>query len=120
MQGVWAAVTRLNNMVEPDSRIVLYNSRTGRKEPLETQQPDTVGMYVCGPTVYNLAHIGNARPVVVFDVLFRLLRHLYGEKAVVYAANVTDVDDKINQKAAAEGVPISTITDRYLGMLADV
>ena len=67
-------------------------------------------MYVCGPTVYNYAHIGNARPVVVFDVLFRLLRRVYGEDDVLYAANVTDVDDKINQKAADEGVPIDVIT----------
>src|SRR3569623_1175905 len=71
-------------------------------------------MYVCGPTVYNYSHIGNFRPVVVFDVLFRLLRALYGEAAVRYAANITDVDDKINAKAAEEGVPISAITDRYL------
>jgi cysteinyl-tRNA synthetase len=71
-------------------------------------------MYVCGPTVYNHAHIGNFRPVVVFDVLFRLLRHLYGADAVVYARNVTDVDDKINKKAADEGVPIKVVTDRYL------
>jgi 6-phosphogluconate dehydrogenase len=68
-------------------------------------------MYVCGPTVYNFAHIGNFRPVVVFDLLFRVLRRLYGEDHVVYAANVTDVDDKINQKAAAEGVPITAITE---------
>ncbi len=71
-------------------------------------------MYVCGPTVYNYAHIGNARPVVVFDLLFRLLRRIYGEDHVLYAANVTDVDDKINQKAADEGVPIDVITRRYL------
>ena len=71
-------------------------------------------MYVCGPTVYNFSHVGNFRPVVVFDVLFRLLRRLYGDDAVAYAANVTDVDDKINAKAAEEGVPITTITDRYL------
>src|ERR1700744_4736724 len=76
--------------------------------------PRRVTMYVCGPTVYNYSHIGNFRPVVVFDVLFRLLRQLYGEAAVRYAANVTDVDDKINAKAAEEGVPIDTITDRYL------
>jgi cysteinyl-tRNA synthetase len=69
-------------------------------------------MYVCGPTVYNYAHIGNARPAVVFDVLSRLLRHDYSE--VVYARNFTDVDDKINAAAAAAGVPISTITDRYI------
>ena len=71
-------------------------------------------MYVCGPTVYNYAHVGNARPVVVFDTLFRLLRRIYGESHVLYAANVTDVDDKINQKAADEGVPIDVITRRYL------
>ena len=70
-------------MVEPDSRIVLYNSRTGRKEPLETQQPDTVGMYVCGPTVYNLAHIGNARLAVIFDMLARLLQLVYGQVTYV-------------------------------------
>jgi len=71
-------------------------------------------MYVCGPTVYNYSHVGNFRPVVVFDVLFRLLRRLYGEDAVLYAANVTDVDDKINAKAAEEGVGIEVITERYL------
>ena len=71
-------------------------------------------MYVCGPTVYNFSHVGKFRPVVVFDVLFRLLRRLYGEDAVAYAANVTDVDDKINAKATAEGVDISVITNRYL------
>ena len=71
-------------------------------------------MYVCGPTVYNYAHIGNARPVVVFDALFRLLRRIYGAEHVVYAANVTDVDDKINLKAAQEGVDIGVVTARYL------
>src|ERR1700744_1202654 len=76
--------------------------------------PRRVTMYVCGPTVYNYSHIGNFRPVVVFDVLFRLLRRLYGDDAVLYAANVTDVDDKINAKAAEEGVSIDVITDRYL------
>ncbi len=57
-------------------------------------------MYVCGPTVYDFAHIGNARPVIVFDVLFRLLRHRYGESHVTYVRNITDVDDKINERAA--------------------
>ena len=71
-------------------------------------------MYTCGPTVYNYAHIGNARPVVAFDVLFRLLRRIYGADHVLYAANVTDVDDKINQKAMAEGVPIETVYERAL------
>jgi cysteinyl-tRNA synthetase len=92
----------------------LHDTLTREKREFVPNDPKRVTMYVCGPTVYNYAHIGNARPVVVFDVLFRLLRHLYGEDAVVYAANVTDVDDKINAKAAAEGVSIDVITDRYL------
>ena len=92
----------------------LYDTMRREKRAFAPQDPSRVTMYVCGPTVYNFAHIGNFRPVVVFDLLFRVLRALYGEARVFYAANVTDVDDKINQKAAAEGVPISTITDRYL------
>ena len=92
----------------------LYDTMARAKRTFVPIDPARVTMYVCGPTVYNFAHIGNARPVVVFDVLFRLLRHLYGEDHVAYAANVTDVDDKINLKATQEGVPISTITDRYL------
>ena len=97
----------------------LYDSMARAKRPFVPRDPSRVTMYVCGPTVYNYAHIGNARPVVVFDVLFRLLRHLYGAEHVIYAANVTDVDDKINKKAAEEGVPISTITDRYLSIYND-
>jgi len=85
-----------------------------QKRPFVPSDPRRVTMYVCGPTVYNYSHIGNFRPVVVFDVLFRVLRRIFGEDAVLYAANVTDVDDKINAKAAEEGVPISEITDRYL------
>lgn len=92
--------------------IQLYNTLVRKKEPLHTGQPDRVTMYVCGPTVYNFAHIGNARPAVVFDVLARLLRQDYRE--VVYARNFTDVDDKINAAAATEGVPIGTITGRYI------
>jgi cysteinyl-tRNA synthetase len=92
----------------------LYDTMARAKRTFVPIDPARVTMYVCGPTVYNFAHIGNARPVVVFDVLFRLLRHLYGEDHVAYAANVTDVDDKINLKATQEGVPISTITNRYL------
>ncbi|MDB5447038.1 MAG: cysS [Phenylobacterium sp.] len=92
----------------------LYDTMTRQKREFVAQDPERVTMYVCGPTVYNFAHIGNFRPVVVFDLLFRLLRRQFGEDAVVYAANVTDVDDKINRKAAEEGVPISTVTDRYL------
>jgi cysteinyl-tRNA synthetase len=94
--------------------LTLYDTMARRKRPFVPADPRRVTMYVCGPTVYNYSHIGNFRPVVVFDVLFRLLRRLYGEGAVRYAANVTDVDDKINAKAAEEGVPIAAITDRYL------
>ncbi len=92
--------------------IRLHNTLTRTKEPLRTERPDRVTMYVCGPTVYNYAHIGNARPAVVFDVLSWLLRYDYRE--VVYARNFTDVDDKINAAAAAAGVPIGAITDRYI------
>ena len=92
----------------------LYDTLRREKRDFIPNDPKRVTMYVCGPTVYNYAHVGNARPVVVFDVLFRLLRRLYGADHVLYAANVTDVDDKINARAAAEGVPIGVITDRYL------
>ncbi|PHY13539.1 cysteine--tRNA ligase [Caulobacter sp. B11] len=94
--------------------VKLYDTMARAKRDFVPADPSRVTMYVCGPTVYNHAHIGNFRPVVVFDVLFRLLRHVYGEDAVVYARNVTDVDDKINAKATAEGVAIKVITDRYL------
>jgi cysteinyl-tRNA synthetase len=92
----------------------LYDTMTREKRVFVPKDPSRVTMYVCGPTVYNFAHIGNFRPVVVFDLLFRVLRDLYGENAVLYAANVTDVDDKINRKAAEEGVGIDVISDRYL------
>ena len=74
----------------------LYNTLTRQKEDFKPLEPENVRMYVCGPTVYDFAHIGNARPVIVFDVLFRLLRHLYGRIMVTYVRNITDVDDKIN------------------------
>ena len=80
----------------------LYNTLTRRKETFEPIDPANVRMYVCGPTVYDFAHIGNARPIIVFDVLFRLLRHIYGPGHVTYARNITDVDDKINARAAQE------------------
>jgi cysteinyl-tRNA synthetase len=92
----------------------LYDTMAREKRDFVPADPSRVTMYVCGPTVYNYSHVGNFRPVVVFDVLFRLLRRLYGDDAVVYAANVTDVDDKINAKAAEEGVPIDAVTERYL------
>ena len=80
--------------------ITLYNTRTRQKDVLDPLDPENVRMYVCGPTVYDRAHIGNARPVVVFDVLFRLLRHTYGADHVTYFRNLTDFDDKINARAA--------------------
>jgi cysteinyl-tRNA synthetase len=80
-------------------KLRLYNTLTRAKEEFVPLDPTNVRMYVCGPTVYDFAHIGNARPVIVFDVLYRLLRHLYGEKHVTYVRNVTDIDDKINKRA---------------------
>jgi cysteinyl-tRNA synthetase len=80
----------------------LYNTLTRKKEPFQPLEKGNVRMYVCGPTVYDFAHIGNARPVIVFDVLFRLLRHLYGPERVTYVRNITDVDDKINARAGEE------------------
>jgi cysteinyl-tRNA synthetase len=80
----------------------LYNTLTRRKAEFMPIDPNNVRMYVCGPTVYDYAHIGNARPVIVFDVLFRLLRHIYGPDHVTYVRNITDVDDKINARAARD------------------
>jgi cysteinyl-tRNA synthetase len=82
--------------------ITLHNTLSKAVEVFEPLDPSNVRMYVCGPTVYDDAHIGNARPAIVFDVLFRLLRHVYGEAAVTYARNITDVDDKINARAARD------------------
>ncbi|WP_296019452.1 cysteine--tRNA ligase [uncultured Agrobacterium sp.] len=80
-------------------RLKLYNTLTREKSEFQPIDAKNVRMYVCGPTVYDYAHIGNARPVIVFDVLYRLLRHAYGENGVTYARNITDVDDKINARA---------------------
>src|SRR5438128_11039735 len=90
----------------------LYDTLTREKRVFAPIDPARVRMYVCGPTVYDFAHIGNARPVVVFDVLFRLLRHLYGEAHVTYARNITDVEDKINAAAASRGETIRALTER--------
>ena len=92
----------------------LYNTLTREKAPFAPLDPQNVRLYVCGPTVYDLAHIGNARPVVVFDVLFRLLRQLYGPEHVTYARNITDVDDKIIAAAQERGEPIEAITARTI------
>ena len=89
----------------------LYDTLTREKRVFTPLDPSRVRMYVCGPTVYDFAHIGNARPVIVFDVLFRLLRHIYGEKHVIYVRNVTDVDDKINARAAERGISIGELTE---------
>ena len=91
----------------------LYNSLTRKKEQFKPHKSNRVTMYNCGPTVYSYAHIGNARAAVVADVLFRVLRHIYGEDHVVYARNLTDVDDKIIAAAKEQGVPISDITEKY-------
>jgi cysteinyl-tRNA synthetase len=99
----------------------LYDTFSREKRTFKPLDPNNVRMYVCGPTVYDFAHIGNARPVIVFDVLFRLLRHLYGAEHVTYVRNITDVDDKINDRAARDfpGLPlneairkVTEITDR--------
>src|SRR3974390_3241514 len=80
----------------------LYDTLTKTTAPFRPLDPTCVRMYVCGPTVYDFAHIGNARPIIVFDVMFRLLRQLYGADHVIYVRNITDVDDKINARAAQE------------------
>src|SRR5271170_6852862 len=91
--------------------LFLHDTLSREKKAFIPADPERVTLYVCGPTVYNYAHIGNARPVVVFDVLYRLLKRLYPQ--VIYARNVTDVDDKINAAATLQGVPINTITDKF-------
>src|SRR5260370_1429498 len=124
----------LDEMDAPASRgrpmqLKLYDTLTRQKRdfvPLDRELglPEAerrLRMYVCGPTVYDFAHIGNARPVIVFDVLFRLLRHLYGNDRVVYVRNITDVDDRINARAAELGVAIRELTERtYRGFAKDV
>src|SRR6187200_1173156 len=97
----------------------LYDTLSREKRTFVPLDAEDVRMYVCGPTVYDYAHIGNARPVIVFDVLFRLLRHLYGPEHVTYARNITDVDDKINARASQEGVPIRELTERTLKQFQD-
>ena len=90
--------------------LTVYNTLTRRREPFVPRDPEHVRIYVCGPTVYDDAHIGNARPVVVFDLLVRFLRTLYPR--VTYVRNITDVDDKINDRAAEEKITIRELTER--------
>ncbi len=99
--------------------LALTNTATRTKETFKPIDPERVRLYVCGPTVYDRAHIGNARPFIVFDVLFRLLREIYGVDHVIYARNLTDVDDKINQRARDEGVTIDVITERTISAFHD-
>jgi len=94
--------------------ITLYNAKNRTKEAFTPIDDKNIRMYVCGPTVYDRAHIGNARPVVVFDILYRLLRHTYGPESVSYARNFTDVDDKINVKSISTGRSIREITDETI------
>lgn len=98
---------------KPKTDLSFYNTLTRSQEnfvPIDAKQ---VKLYVCGPTVYDFIHIGNARPAVIFDTLFRLLRHVFGSEAVLYARNITDIDDKIIQRAADLGEPVAAITRRY-------
>ena len=99
----------------------LYDTLSREKREFRPLDPSQVRMYVCGPTVYDFAHIGNARPVIVFDVLYRLLRHIYGAGHVKYVRNITDVDDKINARAAERGISIRDLTETtYANFKADV
>jgi len=100
-------------MEDQEHPLKLYNSLTRKVERFVPQDASRVTMYNCGPTVYSYAHIGNARAAVVADVLFRVLRHIYGEEAVVYARNLTDVDDKIIAAATEQGVPMREITEKF-------
>ena len=101
------------------TQIRLYNSKTRRKEEFTPLKKENVRMYVCGPTVYDRAHLGNARPVVVFDILFRLLREVFGAENVTYARNFTDIDDKINARSLATGRSISEITEETIAWYLD-
>ena len=100
-------------MTSPKNPIRLYDTMERRKREFVPADPKRITMYVCGPTVYGRAHIGNARPAVVFDTLARLIRHSYPNSELIYARNVTDIDDKIIASATEEGVDTSVITDRY-------
>lgn len=106
-------------MENQDHPLSLYDSLKREVRQFVPQDPSCVTMYNCGPTVYSYAHIGNARAAVVADVLFRVLRHIYGEDHVRYARNLTDVDDKIMASAIAQGVPISAITEKFTKIYQD-
>lgn len=121
--AIWDSgiILQENRLLRFIMTLFLYDTLHREKRAFEPRDPERVTVYVCGPTVYDHAHIGNARPPVVFDVLVRLLRRQFGTDSVIYARNVTDVDDKINAKAGREGVPIGEITARYeAAYLADM
>jgi cysteinyl-tRNA synthetase len=101
------------------TQLSFYNTFSGKKEPFAPITPGKVGMYVCGPTVYNRPHIGNARSVVIYDVLFRLLRHVYGKDNVTYVRNITDVDDKINAAAIERKISIQQLTAEVTAQFHD-
>ena len=92
-------------------QLVLHNTLARAKQPFQPADPSRIGIYACGPTVYDRIHVGNARPLVVFDVLVRVLRHLYGRGAVCYVRNITDVDDKINARAAERDIDIRQLCE---------
>src|SRR6516165_11062979 len=98
----------------------LYNTLTRQKEVFEPIDPKNVRLYACGPTVYDHLHIGNGRMLIVFDLLFRLLRDMYGERHVRYVRNITDVDDKINARAAERGIDIRTLTDEMAAIFRKI
>ncbi|HHL43731.1 MAG TPA: cysteine--tRNA ligase, partial [Hellea balneolensis] len=100
-------------MMDNKPVLTLYNSLTRKKEAFTPMDAKKVTMYCCGPTVYSYAHIGNARAAVVADVLFRVLRYIYGENHVEYARNITDIDDKIIKASQELGVPMEELTEKY-------
>ena len=102
-----------------DDPIHIHDTLTREKRQFVPDDPKNVRMYVCGPTVYDLAHIGNARPIVVFDVMARLLRHVYGDNNVTYVRNITDVDDKINARAHERGISIRELTEETAKVFHD-
>src|SRR5882762_8122101 len=99
--------------------IHFHNTLTREKQAFAPLDPKNVRMYVCGPTVYDYAHIGNARPVVVFDVLARLLRYTYGKDHVTYVRNITDIEDKIMEAAKKNNETIASVTERTYGWYRD-
>jgi len=104
---------------EPSMTLKIYNTLSRKKETFTPADPKRVTMYVCGPTVYNHTHIGNARSAIAFDLLFRVLRHHYGTDAVIYGRNLTDIDDKIIKASQESGVPIADITAKYTKIYQD-